>query len=306
MSAPVVDHAARGVDGQTFRGDSLAVRYANFVKLPHTVFALPFALLGVVYASFADDITVRAVLVVAVAFTAARFAAMGFNRLVDRDFDAANPRTRDRDLPAGRMTTAQAWRAVIVAALVFVGGAALLNPLCFALSPVALAWILAYSFTKRFTHWSHLWLGGSLAIAPVAGYLAITGQWDPQWWNPLLIAAAVATWVAGFDIFYALQDEGFDRRAGLRSAVVRLGDRRSILLGKLLHGGTVVMLVLFGLATPFAGWYFGGVAVAAGILAWEHRMVQPGDLSRVDAAFFTMNGVMSVIVFACALLDRLL
>ncbi len=296
---------AGAVDGQTIGGDSAVVRFANFVKLPHTLFALPFALLGVVYASFAHRLSVGVVLVVAVAFASARFAAMGFNRIIDRDFDAANPRTRDRDLPAGRLSLAHAWWAVGVAAVVFVGAAALLNPLCLALSPVALVWIFGYSYTKRYTHWSHLWLGGSLAIAPVAGYLAVAGQWDPTWWTPLVIAMAVLTWVAGFDIFYALQDEEFDRRTGLRSAVVLLGDRRAILVGKVLHGVTLVMLALFGIVTPFGWLYFVGVAGAAVILAWEHQLVRPGDLSRVDAAFFTMNGVMSVLVFLFATADRL-
>ena len=180
-----------------------------------------------------------------------------------------------------------------------------LNPLCFLLSPLALAWILTYSLTKRFTWWPHLWLGMSLAIAPVGGYLAVTGHWSRPAWLLLSVTLAVATWVAGFDIFYALPDEGFDQAHGLRSAVVRLGEVRAIRLAKVLHGTTVPALALFGWGAGFGLWYFAGLAVAAGILAYEHRLVRPGDLSRLDAAFFTMNGVMSLTVFAFALIDRL-
>jgi 4-hydroxybenzoate polyprenyltransferase len=202
------------------------------------------------------------------------------------------------------LTTAQAWLSILVAGALFVGAAALLNPLCLLLSPAALAWVLAYSLSKRFTWWPHLWLGMSLAIAPVGGYLAITGRWSEPWWLLLAIALAVATWVAGFDIFYALPDAGFDRAEGLRSAVVRLGEGRAMLLAKLLHGITIPALALFGWGAGFGTWYFAGVIAAAAILVYEHRLVRPGDLSRLDAAFFTMNGVMSVTVFAFALLDR--
>jgi 4-hydroxybenzoate polyprenyltransferase len=292
-------------EGQTFAGESLLVRYVNFVKLPHTLFALPFALLGVLAASITKPVTGRTVALVVLAFSAARWAAMGFNRLADRDYDARNPRTSNRELPRGAITPAQAWFSVGAAAAVFVLAAALLNPLCLLLSPVALGWVLLYSLSKRFTWWPHLWLGLSLAIAPVGGYLAVTGRWSEPAWLLLAIAVAVATWVAGFDIFYALPDEGFDRAEGLRSAVVRLGQSRAIFLAKLLHGLTIPALALFGWAAGFGVWYFAGLAVAAGILIYEHHLVRPGDLSRLDAAFFTMNGIMSVTVFGFALVDRL-
>jgi 4-hydroxybenzoate polyprenyltransferase len=296
---------APGREGQTFAGESLLVRYVNFVRLPHTVFALPFALLGVLAASRTTAVPLRTVVLVVVAFTAARWAAMGFNRIADRAFDARNPRTRNRELPRGALTLTQAWLSVVVAAGIFVAAAALLNPLCLLLSPVALAWVLGYSLAKRFTWWPHLWLGLGLAIAPVGGYLAVAGRWSQPAWTLLAITAAVATWVAGFDIFYALPDEGFDRREGLHSAVVRLGESRAILLAKVLHGITIPALALFGWGAGFGPWYYASVAVAAAILAYEHRLVRPGDLSRLDAAFFTMNGVMSLTVFAFALVDRL-
>jgi 4-hydroxybenzoate polyprenyltransferase len=292
-------------EGQTLTGDSLLVRYINFVKLPHTLFALPFALLGVLAASLTAAVTVRTVALVVLAFSAARWAAMGFNRIADRAFDARNPRTMQRELPRGALTLGQAWVSVLVAAAIFVLAAGSLNRLCLALSPFALAWILTYSLSKRFTWWPHLGLGLSLAIAPVGGYLAVTGRWSDPAWPLVAVAVAVATWVAGFDIFYALPDEGFDRGMGLRSAVVRLGERRAILLAKLLHGATIPALALFGYGMGMGPWYYAGLAAAAAILAYEHSLVRPGDLSRLDAAFFTMNGIMSVTVFFFALVDRL-
>ena len=297
---------ATSVDGQTLAGESLFVRYYNFVKLPHTLFALPFALLGVIYASFEQALTARVVVLVVLAFTGARFAAMGFNRIVDRDLDALNPRTSARELPTGRLSVGQAAVSVVLASVVFVSCAAALNTLCLVLSPMALIWILAYSFTKRFTSWSHLWLGASLGIAPVGGYLAVTGAWSQPPWTLIAIAIGVLTWVAGFDMFYALQDATFDRGHGLKSVVVVLGDRWSILVAKLLHGITILMLIAFALGTPFGAWYYVGVVISAVILAWEHHLVQPGDLGKLDSAFFQMNGVMSVVVFAFALGDRLL
>ena len=301
-----IDHRLPGPrEGQTFTGESLLVRYVNLVRLPHTLFALPFALLGVLEASFQQGVTWRQVALVILAFSAARWVAMGFNRIVDREFDARNPRTRNREIPRGALTPAQAWLSVFVAGALFLLAAGSLNRLCLYLSPLALGWIMLYSLTKRFTWWPHLWLGMSLAIAPVGGYLAITGQWSRPWWTLLAISLAVATWVAAFDIFYALPDQAFDRSEGLRSAVVRLGEKHSILLAKLLHGITIPALALFGLGAGFGLWYYVGVGLAALILAYEHQLVRPGDLSRLDAAFFTMNGVMSLTVFGFALVDRL-
>jgi 4-hydroxybenzoate polyprenyltransferase len=294
-----------GREGQTFSGESLFVRYVNFVKLPHTLFALPFALLGVVVASYRYPVTWRGVGLVVLAFTAARFVAMGVNRIADRALDARNPRTRSRELPTGRLTLTQAWAAVSTACVVFVVAAWALNPLCFGLSPLALAWIAAYSYTKRFTHWSHLWLGFSLAIAPAGGYLAVAGGWSEPWWLLLVIAAAVTCWVAGFDVFYALQDEAFDRAERLRSLVVRLGQRRAIVAAKVLHGLAIVALLAFGIGARLGWPYFVGVGIGAGLIAWEHQLVKPGDLSRLDAAFFTANGIVSIVVFLGALVDRI-
>ncbi len=293
-------------EGQTISGTALLARFANFVKLPHTVFALPFALLGVVYASYVAPVSFGDLVLVVVAFTSARFAAMGFNRIVDREFDAANPRTQGRELPAGRLTVRQAAAAVAIAAMFFVLSAALLNRLSLVLAPFALLWILCYSYAKRFTSWSHLWLGASLAIAPAGGYIAITGSWSEPWWTLAVLAVGVMTWVGGFDIFYALPDQEFDHQHGLKSAVVRLGAARSIVLAKLLHGVTIVSLLVFGLGAALGPAYFVGIALAAGILAWEHQLVGPDDLSQLDTAFFAMNGVMSIVVLIGSLGDRLL
>ncbi len=293
-------------EGQTFSGGSLFIRYINFVKLPHTIFALPFALLGVVVASYRQPVTWRAAILVVIAFTAARFVAMGFNRIADRRIDSRNPRTQGRELPSGRLTISQAWAAVLAAMLVFLWAAWALNPFCATLAPVALIWIATYSYTKRFTDWTHVWLGGALAIAPVGGYVAITGAWSEPWWLLLGIALAVTCWVAGFDTFYALQDEAFDRAERLRSLVVRLGQARAIFVAKLLHGISIAALIAFGYGAGLGIAYYLGVGIGAGLIAWEHRLVRPGDLSKLNAAFFTANGIVSIVVFLGALVDRVL
>src|SRR5213594_3172079 len=292
-------------EGQTFGGEGLLIRYVNFVKLPHTIFALPFALLGLLVASRQQSITWWTLGLVVLAFTCARFVALGFNRIADRELDARNPRTRGRELPSGRLTLRQAWTGVLVAAAVFQWTAWALNPLCFALAPVALVFISAYSYAKRFTHWSHLWLGLADGIATPAGYLAVTGRWSEPWWLLPLGALVVTFWVGGFDVFYALQDEDFDRAERLASLVVRLGQARAILLAKALHGLALVALVLFGIGAGLGVAYYAGVVIGAGLIAWEHQLVTPGDLSRLNAAFFGANGLVSVVVFLGALVDRI-
>lgn len=298
--------AARGVDGQVLSGEGRLVAYSNFVKVAHTVFSLPFAFVGVAAASFIQPLGLRTVLLVVAAFGTARFAAMGFNRIADRRLDALNPRTAGRELPARRMTLAEAWALVGVMAVLFVVSAGLLNPLCLALSPIALAWITVYSYSKRFTALSHLWLGVGMAIAPVGGYLAVTGAWSTPWWVILLLALVVTCWGGGFDVIYSLQDEGFDREQGLRSLPVALGARGAIAAARVLHGLAGVALVGFGLAAGFGAWYFAGSAVAFGLLVWEHRLVHPGDYSRLDAAFFSMNGIISAVVMVGAVVDAVL
>jgi 4-hydroxybenzoate polyprenyltransferase len=292
-------------EGQTFGGASRLVAYANLVKLPHTVFALPFALVGVVLASYRRPLRIADVAWVILAFTAARFAAMAFNRIVDREFDKRNPRTAMRELPAGVLQVGEAWASVILASAVFVLASAKLNTLCLRLSPVALGWIFFYSFTKRFTRWSHVVLGWSLAIAPVGGYLAVTGVWSRPWWMLIALAIAVAGWVAGFDILYALQDIEFDRTHNLNSVPAAMGDASAIIISRGLHVTSVAALGVVGYVTHGGVWYWIGTALAASLLAYEHSLVAPGKLEKLDAAFFTMNGMISITFFFFVLMDRL-
>jgi 4-hydroxybenzoate polyprenyltransferase len=299
-------------DGQLIDGGSLLVRLANFVKLPHTVFAMPFALVGVIFASTVAPISGRVIGWVLLAFTAARFAAMGFNRIVDRDVDAVNPRTANRELPRGALTVGQAKASVIAASLLFVYASYQLNPLCAWLSPVALVWVLGYSYTKRFTRWSHLWLGLGLSIAPVGGYLAVTGAWSDPWWLLCALAMVVVTWSGGFDILYALQDADFDRANGLHSIPSAIGVTSAIRLSRLLHVTSVLCLAAVVASAPLGAavptvqtllWV--GVAGVAGMLIWEHRMVKADDLTKLDAAFFTMNGFISIGLLTVVLAARL-
>jgi 4-hydroxybenzoate polyprenyltransferase len=299
-----VQVAAR--EGQTFSGRGALLRHVNLVRLPHTLFALPFALVGVVLASYIAPITLSAVIWVVVAFTAARFAAMGFNRIVDREIDARNPRTRMREIPAGVMSVREASLAVAVASLLFFLAAWRLNTLCLTLAPLALAWVLFYSYTKRFTRWSHLVLGIGLSIAPVGGYLAITGRWSNPWWMLIALAIAVASWVAGFDILYALQDVSFDRENGLYSVPSTFGEANALGIARMLHFTTVATLALAGIGADAGMVYFAGVIVAAGLLLYEHSLVKVDDFSRLDAAFFTMNGVISIVFFGFVFTERLL
>ena len=293
-------------EGQTLAGRGVLLRHANLVRLPHTVFALPFALVGVVLASYVAPITWRGVGWVVIAFTSARFAAMGFNRIVDREIDARNPRTRSREIPSGAMSVREAGVAVSIACLVFIVSAWQLNTLCLVLAPLALGWVLFYSYTKRFTRWSHLVLGIGLSIAPVGGYLAITGQWSTPWWMLIALAIAVASWVGGFDILYALQDVSFDRENGLYSVPATFGEANALGIARILHLLTVAALTFAGLGAGAGLVYFLGVGVAAGLLFYEHSLVRADDFSRLDAAFFTMNGVISIVFLGFVFTERLL
>ena len=296
-------------EGQTFEGANRFSTYASFVKLPHTVFALPFSMIGVILASYAHPVSWRTLGWTILAFTAARFAAMGFNRIVDREFDARNPRTAMREIPRGALSVREATVAVGIASALFIVAAAALNPLCLLLSPIALGWVFFYSFTKRFTRFAHIALGLGMSIAPVGGYLAVTGQWSHPWWLLCVLATTVVSWGAGFDILYALPDIAFDTANGLHSIPVAFGERGAIRIARALHGVTVSCLVLIGLvAFPAGGatFYWAGVVIAASLLAYEHSLVRAGDLSRLNAAFFTMNGIISLTLLAFVLAGRIL
>jgi 4-hydroxybenzoate polyprenyltransferase len=272
--------------------------YGRMIKFSHSVFALPFAL-----ASFAiatqGRLPWRTLLWVLVAMVGARSAAMGFNRLADHRLDALNPRTAGRELPRGALSRAQVWAFVLLSSAALVLAAAMLNPLCLALSPVALLLVLGYSYTKRFTPLSHLALGLGLAIAPVGAWLAVRGSFSPV---PLALALAVVCWVAGFDVIYACQDLDFDRAQGLHSLPARLGLRRALMAARMLHALAVGFLLWLWWLVPLHPVYLLGVAAVAVLFAYEHSLVRPDDLSRIDAAFFTVNGWISVGYLAAALL----
>ena len=292
-------------EGQTFTGTSRFIAFVNLVRLPHTVFALPFALIGVVLASYRHRLRLTEIGWVILAFTAARFAAMAFNRIVDRHIDAQNPRTSMRELPRGVLSVQEAWISVAVSVGVFLGAAAALNPLCLALAPLAILWVLGYSFTKRFTRWSHLVLGAGLGIAPVGGYLAVAGAWSHPWWLLVALSTAVTTWVGGFDILYALPDEGFDRAHSLHSIPAALGERRAIYVARGLHAVTILALLLTGIGAHLGPLYWCGLLIAAAILLYEHSLVHPGNLTKLDAAFFMMNGMLSITLLFFVLAERI-
>lgn len=270
----------------------------ELIKFAHTVFALPFALIAALAA--ADRLPRWSVLGwIVLAMAGARTAAMAFNRLADHATDATNPRTASRALPAGRLRRSFAWALVVWGAAALFIAAWRLNPLCLALSPFALAWVLGYSYSKRFTSLSHLWLGLGLGIAPVAAWLAVRGSFA---WPPLVLALAVTAWVAGFDILYSLQDEAFDRSAGLRSFPATLGSGRATAVARVLHAAAV--LGFAGFAALIGAWgLWAGVVAALGVLVWQHALLGPHRLERLSTAFFTANGVLSVLMFTLYLLD---
>jgi 4-hydroxybenzoate polyprenyltransferase len=268
----------------------------DMIRFEHSVFALPFALTGAMIAlrqiPLAGPEMLRRLAWIVVAMVGARSAAMAFNRIADAAIDARNPRTSSRHLPAGLLSRRFAWGFFIAACAIFLSAAAMLNPLCLKLAPLALAVVLAYSYTKRFTALCHLMLGFALGIAPAAAWIAITASLDPR---ILWLTAAVTLWTAGFDIIYACQDYDFDRAEPLFSIPKALGLARALLLSRLLHVAMVGCLL--ALRASFSlGWFaLAGVALVALLLAYEHSLVKPHDFSRVDAAFFTVNGWVSVL-----------
>ena len=268
--------------------------YGRMIRFSHSVFALPFALASVALAAREGGVSARQVGWIVVALVAARSAAMGFNRLADHGLDARNPRTASRELPRGVLSRHEVGLFVVVSGAGFVVAAAMLNPLCLALSPVALAIVLGYSYTKRFTDWSQLALGLSLAVAPVGAWLAIRGRFDAV---ALALGLAVLLWVAGFDTIYACQDAEFDRREGLRSIPARLGVARALVVARALHVGAVASLLALYALTSLHPLYLAGVAVVAAVLGWEHTLVRADDLSQVMRAF-NLNGWVGLVYFA--------
>jgi len=273
-------------------------RWGRLVKFSHTLFALPFALAGAALAAAESGITMGQLGWIVVAMVGARNAAMGFNRLADQAYDGRNPRTAGRELPGGRLSRPAVWSATIGLAALFVFASFRLSQLCGWLSPGALLIVFGYSYTKRFTWASHLVLGLGLALAPLGGWLAVAGSLPAEAW---LLACAVLAWVAGFDVLYACHDVDFDRSEGLRSIPARFGPRTALILARLLHGAALAALGGVGLVAGLHPVYWLGIAIIAGLLVWEHRLIGPDDLSRLDVAFFNMNGVIGVVYLAATL-----
>lgn len=289
--------------------------YLSLVKFSHTIFAMPFAMIGFFLAVLRPTLNLppapvaqdgswqhwllKGLLVVGCMVTA-RSAAMGFNRYLDRHFDALNPRTAIREIPAGIISADNALWFVIANCIVFVVLAGLLNPLCLMLSPVALLVVLGYSYTKRFTALCHLILGVGLSLAPIGAYIAVTNRFDLV---PLLFSFAVVFWVSGFDIIYAMQDEEFDRQQQLHSIPAALGKSRALRVSEALHVLSTTFVVIAGIMGIFGWWYWMGVAVFAGMLIYQHSIVKPDDLSRVNIAFMTANGIASVVFAVFVIID---
>ena len=265
------------------------------IKIEHTLFALPFAFLGAVLAANGIP-TPWQILWIIVAMVGARSAAMAFNRIADRSFDARNPRTAMRALPAGSLSVGFVWIFTFAAAALFLLAAAMLNRLTLLLSPVALACVLLYSFTKRWTQFSHLVLGACLSIAPTGAWIAVRGEIGSE--VPLLLSLVVMLWTAGFDVLYACQDFDFDRREGLRSIPARFGISRALWIARALHAAAFLALVWLFLASHLGPVALVGVIATAGLLVYQHRLVRSDDLSRLNAAFFTTNAFVSVILLA--------
>jgi 4-hydroxybenzoate polyprenyltransferase len=265
----------------------------EMIKWEHSIFALPFALCGAMLAAGGRP-TLHQLTWIIIAMVSARSAAMAFNRVADAAIDAANPRTRTRALPAGDLTPAFVTTFVVVSCAIFVLAASELNHLAFVLSPIALAVILLYSYTKRFTRWSHLVLGFALGIAPAAAWIAVRGSLDPR---ILLLTAAVTFWVGGFDVLYACQDYEFDRQSDLHSIPRYLGIRGALAVGRAFHIIMLILLIALIVTFGLGKLAIAGVIAVALLLAYEHSLVSTHDLSKLNAAFFTMNGVISVVFF---------
>lgn len=273
--------------------------YLRMIKFSHSVFALPFAFTGALLA--ADGIpSFRQILWITLAMVGARSGAMGLNRLIDRKIDALNPRTREREIPSGKIKTWEASLFTAVSLLLMVFSAYMLNPLCFRLSPVALAALFLYSFTKRFTWGSHFFLGAAISAAPLGAWIAVRGTFDIE---ILPLAIAVVFWLSGFDTLYAIQDVEFDRSHGLHSIPRRFGIRRALFLSRLFHAVTFLLLFSTGAIFGLGAFYWAGFFIVGGLLLYEHSLIRAEDLRRLDMAFFNMNGFISLTVFFFTLLD---
>lgn len=295
--------AAEGVTGPQPAPEASRVRaFLRLVMIEHSVFALPFAYMASLTAMFLDDGTVHwwDLLLVTVAMVGMRTFAMAANRIIDREIDARNPRTAGREIVTGAVSVRTAWTGALIALAVFLGAAALLNPLCLALAPLAVVPMVVYPYGKRFTDYPHAVLGLAQAIGPVGAWIAVTGAWS---WEAVVLGAAVGVWIGGFDLIYACQDVAADRAQGVRSVPARFGIAGALYGARGSHVVTVALLAWYGALTGAGAAYWAGLTIVAAAFVYEHSIVRPGDLSRLNRAFFTVNGFIGIALFGCALVD---
>lgn len=298
--------AAEGIlgPGSAPAGGSKVRAFLRLVMIEHSVFALPFAYIAALTAMFLEDRSVHwgELLLVTVAMVSLRTFAMACNRIIDRQIDARNPRTAGRELVTGAMSVRSAWTGALVALGIFLGAAALLNPLTLMLSPLAVVPMVVYPYGKRFTDYPHAILGLAQAIGPVGAWLAVTGAWS---WEAVVLGLAVGVWIGGFDLIFACQDVQADRECGVRSVPARFGTSAALYGARASHVVTMALLAWYGALTGAGAFFWTGLLVVVAALVYEHTIVRPGDLSRLNRAFFTVNGFIGIVLFACALLDLL-
>lgn len=278
--------------------------FLRLVLIEHSVFALPFAYIASLTAMYQDDRTVHwmELLLVTVAMVGLRTFAMACNRIIDREIDARNPRTAGRELVTGAVSVRTAWTGALAALVAFLGAAALLNPLCLALAPLAVVPMVVYPYGKRFTNFPHAILGLAQAMGPVGAWLAVTGAWS---WDAVILGLAVGVWIGGFDLIFACQDVQADRAHGVKSVPARFGIPAALHGARACHVVTTALLVWYALATDAGVFFWAGLVVVAVAFLYEHTIVRPHDLSRLNRAFFTTNGFIGVALFVCALTDLL-
>ncbi|MCX4583595.1 menaquinone biosynthesis prenyltransferase MqnP [Streptomyces sp. NBC_01481] len=278
--------------------------FLRLVMIEHSVFALPFAYIAALTAMFQFDRNIHwgRLLLVTLAMVGLRTFAMACNRIIDREIDARNPRTENRELVTGAVSVRSAWTGALIAVVVFLGAAAALNPLCLALAPIAVIPMVVYPYGKRFTNFPHVILGLAQAMGPVGAWIAITGAWS---WDSVILGLAVGVWIGGFDLIFACQDVQADRAHGVMSVPARFGVPAALYGARAAHVVATVLLVWYALATEAGGFFWTGLLIVAAAFLYEHTIVKPHDLSRLNRAFFTVNGFIGIALFGCALLDLL-
>ncbi|TQK52617.1 4-hydroxybenzoate polyprenyltransferase [Streptomyces sp. SLBN-118] len=278
--------------------------FLRLVMIEHSVFALPFAYIASLTAMFQLDRNIHwgRLLLVTLAMVGLRTFAMACNRIIDREIDARNPRTENRELVTGAVSVRSAWTGALIAVVVFLGAAAALNPLCLALAPIAVIPMVVYPYGKRFTNFPHAILGLAQAMGPVGAWIAITGAWS---WDAVILGLAVGVWIGGFDLIFACQDVQADRAHGVMSVPARFGVPAALYGARAAHVVTTVLLVWYALVTQAGGFFWTGLLIVGAAFLYEHTIVKPHDLSRLDRAFFTVNGFIGMALFGCALLDLL-